>query len=365
MVAAAALCQPIMSTSCARSAEAAAPATTAAQQLRERLANLTDSAAVAFGHHDDPVYGHTWCGDTGRSDVLETAGEYPAAMSWDMGMIELADSANLDGVSFDRMRDEVAAQDLRGGFNVFSWHVRNPADPSTDSWFLADTTIVSQILNDSIVGSRFDNWTTNLAQFFNSLRRADGSKIGVVFRPWHEHTGSWFWWGAKLCTPDDYKALWHRTREIFDREGVDNVLWAYSPDRVADEQQYMERYPGDEYVDIMGADVYHFGGEKGLPTYRRDASRTLAVARKVAAERGKLAAFSETGSETLPMAGWWTEVLLPILEENPVSYVVVWRNAHDKPTHYYAPFAGEASVESFKNFHDSPKVVFAGGMSKF
>ena len=38
-----------------------------------------------------------------------------------------------------------------------------------------------------------------------------GVKIPVLFRPWHEHSGSWFWWGEKLCTPEEYKALWHMT----------------------------------------------------------------------------------------------------------------------------------------------------------
>lgn len=348
-----------------KDAKASEPQLTSTEQLRSRLAHLADSSKVAFGHHDDPVYGHSWCGDSGRSDVRETAGDYPAVMSWDLGMIELADSSNLDGVSFDRMRSEVIAQDARGGVNTFSWHLRNPADPSTDSWFLNDTTVVSQILNDSVVGARFDQWTVNLASFFNSLRRTDGSKIAVVFRPWHEHTGSWFWWGANLCTSDDYKALWRRTREILDREGVDNLLWAYSPDRVTGEEQYMERYPGDEYVDIMGVDVYHFGGEAGLATFRRDAPRSLSIARKLASEHGKLVAFTETGSEGLPMPNWWTEVLLPILSENPVSYVVVWRNAHDKPTHYYAPFKGEPSEDSFREFRSNPTTVFANEMSNF
>lgn len=54
-------------------------------------------------------------------------------------------------------------------------------------------------------------------------------KVPVLFRPWHEHTGSWFWWGEKLCTPEEYKALWHMTVDILRSDGVDNALYAYSP----------------------------------------------------------------------------------------------------------------------------------------
>lgn len=86
-----------------------------------------------------------------------------------------------------------------------------------------------------------------------------------------------------------------------DEKGVDNVLWTYSPDRVSDITQYMERYPGDRYVDIMGADVYHFNGAEGTRNYIETADRTLDIAAQAAKERGKLVAFTETGCEGLPI----------------------------------------------------------------
>lgn len=337
---------------------------TPADTLRLRLEAVADSGKVIFGHHDDPVYGHAWAWTDGRSDVLETAGDYPGVMSWDLGGIENGDTANLDGVPFDRMRREIVAQDRRGGINAFSWHLRNAVN-NADSWDLSDTTIVHTMLTDTAASAHFDTMLARCADFFNSLRRPDGSKIPVVFRPWHEHTGSWFWWGYRLCTTDDYVALWHRTRQAFDRAGVDNVLWAYSPDRVADIEQYMERYPGDDYVDIMGLDIYHFGGEEGLDTYVSAVDRGLDIARTAADEHHKILAFSETGSESLPMAQWWTDVLLPLLRKGHPAYVVVWRNAWDKPTHYYAPFAGDHSAESFKKFYDDNLTVFATEMQQF
>lgn len=91
-----------------------------AQQLRLRLDSVSRAGLIMFGHDDDPVYGHTWVGDSGRSDVLETAGDYPAVMNWDLGGIEKGDASNLDSVNFERMRAEVVAQDARGGVNAFS-----------------------------------------------------------------------------------------------------------------------------------------------------------------------------------------------------------------------------------------------------
>lgn len=328
-----------------------------ADQLRQRLESTVNDKKVLFGHHDDPVYGHEWAWEEGRSDVLATTGEYPAVMSWDLGALELDSVKNLDGVPFVRMIAEVKAQDARGGINTFSWHLWDPLT-NLDSWQTGDSLVVSRMVNTPEGIATYNTQLDKLADFFLSLKRDNGERIGVIFRPWHEHTGSWFWWGRNLCSTDDYKKLWTIMRENFDRHGVDNVLWAYSPDRCDTAEKYMERYPGDEYVDILGADVYHFGGEDGTEGYVRDASSTLDVAVAEAASRGKIAAFTETGCESLVIPDWYTRVLLPIIGKHPVAYVTVWRNAHDKPQHFYAPYPGHPAESDFKEFHNNPTTIF-------
>lgn len=327
------------------------------EALRTRLAEHAAKGAVLFGHHDDPVYGHTWCGDAGRSDVLEATGKYPAIMSWDFGGIEKGDTVNLDGVPFSRIRREAIAHDARGGINTFSWHPFSPvADES--SWEVSDTTIVRRMMTDPEVRRRFDEDIAAIADFLNSLRDAEGRDIAVIFRPWHEHTGGWFWWGTPNCTPEQYRFLWEETRRVMDDKGVDNVLWTYSPDRVSDISQYMERYPGDKYVDIMGADVYHFNGAEGTPDYIETADRTLGIAAQAAREHGKLLAFTETGCESLPITDWYTSILLPIISRHPVSYVTVWRNAHDKPSHFYTPWPGHPAEGDFRKFSEDTHTTF-------
>jgi mannan endo-1,4-beta-mannosidase len=180
-----------------------------------------------------------------------------------------------------------------------------------------------------------------------------------LFRPWHEHTGTWFWWGKDKCSPEDYKALWRITREVFDRKGLDNIIWVYSPDKLANAEEYTERYPGDDYVDILGTDAYHFNGEAGLAEYRERVGRQLDAALALSQKNGKMIALSETGSESLPMDNWWTEVLGPICDKYPIVYVCVWRNAHDKPNHFYAPYSGQSSSDSFKKFYIKQNVLFA------
>ncbi len=329
--------------------------------LASRLKSVVNGGRYIFGHSDDTAYGHSWAYEDGRSDVKEVCGDYPGLINWDLGMIEHETTRNLDGVPFDLMRREIIAQDARGGISSISWHPRNPATGG-DAWDTAGNGVSAGVVTGSAMNDTLRTWLGRVADFIGSLKDESGRSIPVVFRPWHEHTGSWFWWGINSCTADEYKALWRMTREVFDRRGIDNVLWAYSPSGVAATDEYLDRYPGDSYVDILGADVYHHGGEEGIDNYRASVRSTLDVVKALAADRGKIVALTETGSEGVPMAGWWSEVLGPLCAEYPVAYVCVWRNAHDKPGHFFGPYKGHKSEQSFMEFYNSPSTVFASDM---
>ena len=139
-------------------------------------------------------------------------------------------------------------------------------------------------------------------------------------------------------------------------------MWVYSPDRLDSVGEYAERYPGDGYVDILGADAYHFGGTEGISDFNARARRQLDGAMALSARNGKLIALSETGSEGLPVSDWYSKVLAPLLAEYPVAYVCVWRNArHDvKPGHFYAPYKGHPAEADFRSFTENPRVLMAG-----
>lgn len=350
------------------SAEAEAADTVAAVtprvQLIERLGKVRDTGKFAFGHHDDTAYGHTWRGEDGRSDVKEVTGDYPAIMNWDLGLVEWGAGKQLDGVQFELIHNEAVKQDARGGINTFSWHPRNPATKG-DSWDTAGGNVVKEaVTGGSALNDTVREWIGRAADFIGSIRDAAGNRIPVVFRPWHEHTGSWFWWGGDNTDTESYRKLWHMTREVFDAKGIDNVVWAYSPDKVDTVEQYMERYPGDEYVDIMGADVYCFDGKDGLEQYAAKVKSTLSAAVSQAEARGKLAAFTETGLESITVSAWYTDVLMPLVKEFPVVYVSVWRNADNIPRHFYTPYPGHPAEESFKAFYNDSITLFAKDISE-
>lgn len=331
---------------------------TPASSLIALLDSTSASGKFYFGHHDDTAYGHTWKYESGRSDIKDITGEYPGLMNWDLGMIELDSTKNLDGVPFSFIADEIVAQNARGGINAISWHLRNPLSGG-DSWDVSASPL-KELNDNAVLADTLDSWIAKVADFMLSLKDAEGNRIPVVFRPWHENTGTWFWWGAGNSTPEQYIDLWKRTRRIFDDKGVDNVVWAYSPDRVSSPELYFNTYPGDEYVDILGSDIYHFGGAEGTDNYREMVNGLLPYVAQEASKRGKLVAFTETGLEGVVMDKWFTEVLLPLVNDVPVAYVCVWRNANqdEKPMHFYAPYPGHPAENDFKEFHDNPKTIF-------
>ena len=340
------------------------PAQTPADALIDRLAGLVDEGKIMFGHQDDLMYGHSWkleddAAEFVRSDVNAVCGQYPAVFGMDLGGIEMGWEANLDRNDFDNMRASAAAHHERGGVVTFSWHPRNPLTGG-DAWDISSDQVVASILPGGEKHDYFMTWLAKAADFLGSVRTADGEAVPVIWRPWHEHTGSWFWWGQKLCTTEQYKALWQMTYDYMVNErGLDNLVWAYSPGagELTSVEVFGERYPGDEIIDLVGFDCYA-GADR--EKYMSRMKYALDITKAFADEHGKLMAITETGFEGIKDPKWWTEVLYQVMKDYPVSYVLLWRNACDDHMqhHFYAPFPGHDSAEDFRKFSQIENMVF-------
>ena len=340
------------------------------QRTENLLTNLKAQAqrGYMYGHQDDPVYGVGWVGDENRSDVKSVCNDYPAVMGFDLGHLELGDSANLDGVPFERMRKEIINQFERGGVVTLSWHLDNPLTGGT-AWVNGgeeaelERQTVASVLEGGEKHELFLTWIDRVADFLNSLQTYNGVRVPVLFRPWHEHTGSWFWWGQNLCTTEQYKALWVLTENRLKEDGVTNALFAYScgSEYWQQEEMYLERYPGDEYIDVIGFDHYctaEKGDTAALAKYTEQLEILLTTLCSVAEKHDKVPAITETGYESIKCDNWWTAYLQPACEKFPIAYVLTWRNAHNKPGHFYGPYPGLQGAEDFVAFYNSDKTLF-------
>ena len=344
---------------------------TKALQLMERLDTLRQKGYM-FGHQDDPFYGLTWEYTADSSDVKNTCGDWPAVMGFELGGIEMGDKKNLDSVPFTRMTEEIIKHYERGGIITISWHPRNPLTtieggglagqkfPEGTAWDVKDTTVVKSILEGGSKHELFKVWMQRVSDFLATLKTKDGDKIPVIFRPWHENTGSWFWWGEKLCTAEQYKALWNMLQDKLTNDGFDNLLWAYSPGMAPDltEEKYLERYPGDDRIQMVGIDGYQWGTKEDFVA-QLDANLAMLV--NFAKSHDKIAALTECGLKNLTDPTWWTSTLTPVLDKYNISYFLVWRNYREE---WFGPSPAKPDAPYFVEMYKKNNTLFLEDIKK-
>ena len=302
---------------------------------------------ILFGHQDDLAYGVGWEYIRGESDVKRVSGDYPALFGWELGGLELDQEKNLDKVPFKTMQSLAIMGHEMGGINTFSWHPYAPV--SHESSWDKEAIIVKHIIPGGKNHEAFKQQLDKVAIFFNGLKDKNGDQVPFIFRPWHEMDGSWFWWGSKQSTREEFKALFAFTvRYLREEKGLGKMVIAYSPDRNFDsEASYLQWYPGDEFVDILGVDNYS-DLKKGGST--EAAIRKLHIVINTANKKGKLAAFTETGLENVTDEKWYTQKLGKVLADplvsKEISYVMVWRN--DENVHYFFPYPGQKGAADAK-----------------
>ena len=316
---------------------------------------------IMFGHQDALAYGVNWKYVAGKSDIKEVTGDYPAVYGWELGGLENDRAVNLDSVPFNRMKVFIRTGYERGGVIAISWRLNNPLTGKS-AWDAAPGTVAS-ILPGGEKHELYKSWLDKLAVFFNSLTGSHGEYIPIIFRPFHELNGSWFWWGKDHCTPEQLKELWHFTISYFrDQKNIHHLLYAFNTDKFSSAQEYLERYPDDEWADITGFDVYQrITGDEGNKQFINEVGNMLSMLESLAAQRGKIPAITEFGFNGLPDPNWWTNVFWEALKSHKISYALAWRNAGFSPdgsAQYYAPYKGEPSENDFRKLYSIPSTLF-------
>jgi mannan endo-1,4-beta-mannosidase len=318
--------------------------TTETYMLLSYLHTLSNSNDMLLGHHLSNVErqaGKDWnkAWDPTYSDVYEATGSMPAVFSFDFGR----------GIS--KATEHCKAVFSWGGIVTISWHADNPATGGNNK----DVT-GNPMGNLAIEGTTANvNWKAQLdlvADELNGLT-LDSKKVPVIFRPFHEHTGSWFWWGKGNCTTEQFVTGWQYTVDYLRAKGVNNILMAYSPSKPAiddDHKNYTQAtYPGDDYVDILGFDQY----DENYVDLVRDARYMV----EMAESHGKVAAITEFGNrnglnnDAGTIANWFSENLEPVHADpiaSKVAYALTWMNTGEDK--YWTPLENDKQYDDFVTY---------------
>jgi hypothetical protein len=338
----------------------------ATPETRSLYKNLYHLAGknILFGHQDDPCYGMDWKFIPGRSDIRDLTGQYPAIYGFDLGRIELGLAYNLDSVPFALTRRFIREAYERGGVITLSWHLNNPLTGGT-AWDNKPGAVAS-ILPGGSKNALYTVWLDRVADFLNSLKGDNGESIPVILRLFHELNGGWFWWGKDQCTPDEMKQLWRYTIHYLQHEkNTHHLLYAFNTDKFTSGQEFLERYPGDELIDILGFDIYQKDAIGENSAFIHFFGRELDMVDSIALAHQKIPALTEFGYNTLPDSSWWTKVFYPTIVSHRVVYALAWRNAGKKQSgnmEFYVPYPGAVSASDFKQISVSGKILFETGI---
>ncbi|RYG08582.1 MAG: beta-mannosidase, partial [Chitinophagaceae bacterium] len=220
-----------------------AMATKETVNLYANLSNI-GSKGYLLGQQDALAYGVKWKYIPGKSDVKDLTGDNPGLYGWELGGIENHNALNLDSVPFDKMREYIKEGYKRGAVITISWHGDNPLTGKT-AWDPASGTVAS-ILSGSPKHQVFVKQLDAVADFLATLKGDKGEPIPVLYRPFHELTGNWFWWGTKGSNPEEIKTLFRFTVDYLrNKKQLHNLIMVYNTSSgLKSKDDFLKRYPG-------------------------------------------------------------------------------------------------------------------------
>lgn len=192
--------------------------------------------------------------DMADANWLKTnTGKFPALIGLDFMQTGQGYSWYNDQTPFN----EAQAYYNKNGIPAMIWHWRDPSQV-TDEFYTKNDKVppyttfdISKIFDET--SDEYKVMIKDIDYTAGLLKKFQDNHIPIIWRPLHEAAGGWFWWGAKGAAP--CKKLWQL---MFDRmvnyHGLHNMIWVWT--REPNDDAW---YPGDEYVDIVGRDIYREG----------------------------------------------------------------------------------------------------------
>ena len=369
-------------------ADAAATAET--RQLYAYLTALGQLQYTIYGHQNDAHHKFFRIDSGTKSDTKDMTGALAGivgldALSLTGEELELTDAERAAGMSCADKLERIAAEaSNEGAILTLSMHIPNlaraakrpQADGGYDFSGYSPDDLAGHVLHRTVPGGDLHPvYTAYLDMVADFLLRMQRRGIPVLFRPLHEHNGDWFWWGAAGTDGVDYTALWQYTvHYLRDVRGVHNALYVYAPNApFSSTEDYLDRYPGDAYVDVFGFDFYD--DDDDTPAFLKRLEHAAALVVSAADAHGKLPALTEVGVHKngggFTLTGnddpHWTSAAAAVARRHHIPYLMTWANFEQEEKNFYQPFMvsdtrGHELVDGFIDYYNEETSLFADGL---
>ncbi|MBE7069584.1 MAG: hypothetical protein E7386_03695 [Ruminococcaceae bacterium] len=348
-------------------------------ELLELLRKYSYSDKIMFGHQNAGHIGVTIKANDGtESDCRNLCGKHPAVVG-----VDTLSFLGYEGKMNDLIKT-VKNLHRQGCIVTLSSHMPNFTLGGEEFYdFSANNTdgdCAHRIMEGGDLNAKYLRFLDLIADFANKCVDLEGDPIPMIFRPFHEDNGNWFWWGREYLADEEFVELFRYTvNYLMYVKGVKSFAVAYSPNGpVASGMDYLARYPGDDVIDIMGLDYYHdhphFGdGFKGRLQSSLD---NIAQCAKL---HEKIVALTETGYRALETpegyfeglapegnasTTWFTDMLgaLTGCEGGRLcAYMLIWANFSD--TQFWLPYEKDGFrhelADNFVSFAEDQHVTMA------
>lgn len=214
--------------------------------------SVDEGKIISAQHHNESLIAHPERYEQDRDRILQATGKVPMIWGGDMG--------------WDRetVVNKAVEEYEKGHIITLMWHSQRPTDEGPtifkeqcqgefpDEQWQELVTPGTEIYN---------NWLAKIDEVAGYLQLLKDKNIPVLWRPYHEMNGEWFWWGDRKGE-NGFTKLW---KMMYDRyvnyHHLDNLIWVWNangprntPDNAYDYALY---FPGMDYVDILATDIYH------------------------------------------------------------------------------------------------------------
>ena len=265
---------------------------------------------------------------TGVDADRSASGKFPAMISLDLyGFASPHWSEQYRSVVRKNIDGAVEWWQKRHGIVTMQYHWGNPLCKDGTAWVNHPAGSPRVDISRLITPGTSENSAamSDLRRTADAMQKLSDNHVPVLFRPLHEIDGGWFWW-ADRKRPENSANLWRMIyKYMVNQRGYHNLVWVYSIGDTRDTKEYRSKfYPGDEYVDIVGADIYsnqvhrdyHQDAYRNFYDLLADLAPTKMIALCECDAVPNPSTMSSSGPRWLYALAWWKPG-----QENPVDWV--------------------------------------------